>query len=576
MPLRRPDSNEAGGPQPADHGAAIVSAGLTPLNLSVVALGASAGGLDAFRRLLDALPVGTGMAFILVQHLDPNHDSMLVELLTGHSSITVVEAADGTRLEPEHLYIIPPGAYLTVSDGALQLSRPRERHGARLPFDFLLRSLAESYGERAVCVVLSGTGADGTVGLKAIHAGGGWVIAQNPNEAGFDGMPRSAIETGLVDLVLSADQIPNALLKGRSKAPIRDEPHASSEGPNDRLREIIELLRNKTAHDFRLYKPGTLRRRIERRMAMAAIDANRMDSYLMLLEGDDQELQLLAKDLLINITSFFRDPEVFDLLSRATIRELVANHPTGQPLRVWIAGCSTGEETYSLAMLFREEIANAKLDIKLQLFASDLDPDAVATAREGLYPETIAAQVPAARLRRFFVKEEHNYRVLPELRAAVVFTVQDVLADPPFSRLDMISCRNLLIYLSTEAQARVLSLFHFALRPGGLLLLGSAETVGNDSDRFEVVAKTERLYRRIGKSRAGDLGFASGAGESARPATRPEARAAPSRQIALADLCRRLVTDAYAPAAVLINQKHECLFSLEADPKRKLGDISDL
>jgi two-component system CheB/CheR fusion protein len=530
--------------------------------LSIVALGASAGGLDAFRRLLDALPVRTGKAFILVQHLDPTHDSMLVELLTSHTSLTVMEAVDGRHLEPEHIYIIPPGAYLTVQDGVLHLSRPRERHGARMPFDVLLSSLADACGESTICVVLSGTGTDGTAGLKAIRAAGGWVIAQDPDEAGFDGMPRSAIETGLVDLVLPAGEIPDALLKGRSTTQADDDLQTGSEGPNDRLREIIELLRSRTAHDFRLYKSGTLRRRIERRMAMAAIDADRMDSYLKRLERDDQELQLLAKDLLINITSFFRDPGVFDFLARTTIRDLVAGHPAGQPIRVWIAGCSTGEETYSLAMLFREQIADAKLDLKLQLFASDLDPDAVATAREGLYPEIIEAQVSAARLKRFFVKDEHGYRVLPELRAAVVFTLQDVLADPPFSRLDMISCRNLLIYLGAEAQARVLSLFHFALRPGGLLLLGSAETVGADSERFEVVAKTERLYRRIGKSRVGDLGFASGAGESARPAVRPEARLIPSRQIALADLCRRLVTDAYAPAAVLINQKHECLFSL--------------
>jgi two-component system CheB/CheR fusion protein len=502
------------------------------------------------------------MAFILVQHLDPTHDSMLVELLTGHTPLSVMEAADGTPVEPNHLYIIPPGTYLTVANGVLQLSKPRERHGARLPFDVLLRSLAESYGDRAVCVVLSGTGTDGSAGLKAIHAAGGWVIAQDPDEAGFDGMPRSAIDTGLVDLILPADQVPGALLKSRSKSQTDDEPGTNSGGPNDRLREIIELLKRKTAHDFRLYKPGTLQRRIERRMAMAVIDTDRMDIYFKRLESDEQELQLLAKDLLINITSFFRDSEVFDLLARTTIRDIVTNHPSDQPLRVWIAGCSTGEETYSLAMLFREQIADAELDLKLQLFASDLDLDAVATAREGLYPETIEAQVSAARLKRFFLKDEHGYRVLPELRADVVFTVQDVLADPPFSRLDMISCRNLLIYLGVEAQARVLSLFHFALKPGGLLLLGSAETVGADSDRFEVVAKAERLYRRIGKSRAGDLGFASGAGESARPAVRPGTRSVPSRQSALADLCRRLVTDAYAPAAVLINQKHDCLFSL--------------
>ena len=531
--------------------------------LTVVAIGASAGGLDTLRRFLDALPAGSGMAFILVQHLDPTHPSMLVELLTGHTPLTVLEAVDGMGLEAEHLYVIPPGAYLTVADRSLHLSRPHERHGARFPFDFLLCSLAESCGEHAVCVVLSGTGSDGSLGLAAINARGGWVIAQDPEDATFDGMPKSAIATGLVDLVLAAEQIPGALVIGREgSADRRQPPKVGTEGAHDRLSEIIDLLRAKSAHDFRAYKPGTLRRRIERRMAMAAIEPGRMDRYLQRLEGDDNELALLATDLLINITSFFRDTEVFDLLEQTVLPDLVAKHPVDMPLRVWTAGCSTGEETYSLAMLLREQIAAAGRDIKLQIFASDLDPDAVALAREGVYPESIEAQVSTARLARFFTKENQSYSVTPELRAVVVFTVQDVLADPPFSRLDMISCRNLLIYLSPEAQTKVLSLFHFALTPGGLLLLGSSETTGNVADRFEVAAKAERLYRRIGKTRAGDLGFSAGAIEIARGPARPGPRSGPSRQKALADLCRRLVINSYAPAAVLINLRHECLFSL--------------
>ena len=563
MPHRRLGPAKAVTPR-STRRASVAASLIAPAGgLVVVAVGASAGGLDAFRRLLDALPAGSGMAFILVQHLDPTHGSLLVELLTGHTSLTVREATEGMILEPEHLYVIPPGAYLGVEAGALHLSQPQERHGARLPFDFLLHSVAESYGDRAICIVLSGAGADGSLGLASIGARGGWVIAQDPQDATFDGMPRSAIATGLVDLVLAVDKIPAALIggQGRSHRHCGAAP-TSARQDHDVLPEIIELLHAKTAHDFRLYKTGTLRRRIERRMAMASIEPGKMNLYLAVLETNEPERDLLAKDLLINITSFFRDPEVFDLLSRTTVRDLVRHHPPGQPLRVWTAGCSTGEETYSLAMLFREQIAEAKLDIKLQLFASDLDPDAVAVAREGLYPEAIKAQVSAARLARFFAKEEHGYRVAADLRAAVVFTVQDVLADPPFSRLNMISCRNLLIYLSPEAQTKVLSLFHFALVPGGLLLLGTAETAGNTADRFEIVAKAERLYRRIGKTRSGDLGFAQGAGEAVRSQTRPEQRSEPPRQNALADLCRRLVMEAYAPAAVLINQRHECLFSL--------------
>jgi len=444
------------------------------------------------------------------------------------------------------------------------LSRPQARHGARLPFDFLLHSLADSCGARAVCVVLSGTGADGSLGLKAIKDAGGLVIAQDPEEAGFDGMPRSAIATGLVDLVLPSTKIPAALVRapGKDATKLEEVAEPKSGAAHDRLPEIIELLRVKTGQDFRFYKHGTLRRRIERRMALAAIETDRMDRYLERLQSDDQELDLLAKDLLINITSFFRDAEVFDLLATTTIPDLVRNHPAGQPIRIWIAGCSTGEETYSLAMLFREQIAEAKRDMKLQVFASDLDPEAVATAREGLYPESIQGQVSGARLSRFFTKEDRGYRVLPDLRAMVVFTTQDVLADPPFSRMDMISCRNLLIYLSPEAQVKVVALFHFALRPGGLLLLGSSETVGTLPDRFKSVAKAERLYRRIGANRPGDVGLAHGMSDGVRAPLRLEQRAAPSRQTGLAELCRRMVLDAYAPAAVLINQRNECLFSL--------------
>ena len=564
MPPRRPRSTKAETSRSTEH------ASPAPLPLDareaflIVGVGASAGGLESFRSLLGAVRPATGMAFILVQHLDPTHESMLVELLTGHTPLTVREAVDGMRIEPDHLYVIPPDAYLSVGAGALHISKPQVRHGARLPFDYLLNSLAQSYGARAVCVVLSGTGGDGSLGLRAIKDAGGVVIAQDPEEASFDGMPRSAIATGLVDLVAPAAKIATALVDARGEEAFEFNGTADRETmtANDRLSEIIELLRSKTGQDFRFYKPGTLRRRIERRMALAAIESDRMDLYLDLVQRDEHERDLLAKDLLINITSFFRDPEVFDLLAKTTIPALVRDHPAGQPIRIWVAGCSTGEETYSLAMLFRERIDEAKRDLNLQVFASDLDPEAVATAREGLYPDSIQGQVSATRLSRFFTKEEHGYRVLPDLRAMVVFTTQDVLGDPPFSRMDMISCRNLLIYLSPKAQERVIALFHFALRPGGLLLLGSAETVGNLPDRFKFVAKDERLYSRIGANQPGDLGFALGAGDSVRAPLRREHRSAPSRQIALAELCRRLVLEAYAPAAVLINQQNECLFSL--------------
>jgi two-component system CheB/CheR fusion protein len=528
----------------------------------IVGIGASAGGLDACRSFLNALPADCGMAFILVQHLDPNHESMMVDLLAGHTSMTVIQATDEMPVEPDHLYTIPPGTYLSVEHGTLRLSQPHARHGARLPFDFLLNSLAADCGSRAVCMVLSGTGADGSVGLKGVRENGGLVIAQDPDEASYDGMPRNAILTGLVDQVLPITKMPGVLARYRPRLAVKRPQGGliSQNGAQDRLPEIIDLLLAKTAHNFTLYKHGTLRRRIERRMGLAAIEIHDMNRYLKLLHSAPQELDLLAKDLLINVTSFFRDPKVFDFLAEKIMPDLISSAPPDHVLRVWSAGCSTGEETYSIVMLFREAITSAKRDIKLQVFASDVDPEIVAIAREGLYPKAIEADVSAARLARFFTKESHGYRILPELRAAVVFTVQDVLADPPFSRMDFVSCRNLLIYLGPEAQAKTISAFHFALRDGGILLLGNSETVGNFDSQFEVISKPARLFRHVGRARPGDFSFSIGGGVRSPPMAGHAQR--PSRQAALADLCRRLVIENFAPAAVLINRKFECLYSL--------------
>jgi two-component system CheB/CheR fusion protein len=330
-------------------------------NFSVVGIGASAGGLDACRKLVDALPANIGIAFILIQHLDPTHESMMVDLLASHTSMTVHQATDGMKLARDQLYVIPPGTYLAVGDGVLRLSQPQARHGARLPFDFLLHSLAQAYGPRAICVILSGSGADGSLGLKAVHEKGGLVIAQDPNEAAYDGMPSNAIMTGVVDLVLPVAKIPDALIKYDRRMGFAGMPDKLL--PPDRARdwlpEFIDLLRTKTAHDFTLYKPGTLHRRIERRMAMVAIEPDGMERYLDLLRRDAGERDLLATDLLINVTSFFRDPKVFELLAAKIIPAMILNQ-SDHPIRVWVAGCSTGEEAYSLAMLFRESLTEAK------------------------------------------------------------------------------------------------------------------------------------------------------------------------------------------------------------------------
>ena len=514
----------------------------------IVAIGASAGGLEACRHLLDAMPPSTGLAFILIQHLDPTHDSLLVELLATHTALTVVQAAEGMVVAAEHLYVIPPGSALSVRRGALRLSPPAQRHGARLPFDFLLQSLASERGAQAMAVVLSGTGEDGSVGAMAIHAAGGYVVVQDPGEAGFDGMPRATIATGAAAAILPVAEIPAALLEHASHPAIVGDDH---------LPRILDLLRARTAHDFGLYKPGTLGRRIARRMAL--VGSPDLVAYARLLEQDDVEIALLAKDLLIHVTRFFRDPEVFALLSEKVIPGLVAAQPAGHPLRVWVAGCSTGAETWSLAVLFREAILAAGQDIRLQIFASDVEPDAVGAARQALYPASIAEDVSADRLQRFFEREDGGWRVRAELRALVVFTVQDVLSDPPFSRLDFVSCRNLLIYLRPEAQARTIALFHFALRPGGILLLGGAETLGPGEDGFEPVGKAERIWRRTTHARTRQQGMLLPGANGVWPAPRPPVA---MRQSHLAELCRRLVLEHQAPASVLIDGRNQCIQSL--------------
>jgi two-component system CheB/CheR fusion protein len=527
-----------------------------------VGIGASAGGLEAATKLAKALPAGIGLAFILVQHLDPTHASMMVELLSGHTGLTVLQATDGMVIERDHFYLIPPNTYLSVLGGALHLSPPEARHGQRLPFDFLLRSLAEAYGRRAICVILSGSGADGTAGLQAIKARHGLVIAQEPREAGYDGMPRSAIATGDVDLVLPVGKIPDALIRrvhelsldaGSLEATAGDDPAGLMDA-------IIELLRIKTPHDFSLYKTGTLRRRIERRMGMAGLEAAQLAQYLDLLRADATELEQLGNDLLINVTRFFRDTQVFETLANGVVSDIVRSCAPNRPIRIWIAGCSTGEETYSIAMLFQEEMARSGVRARLQMLSSDVDPEAVATAREGLYPLTIEADVSEERLERFFSKDIEGYRVKADLRSSVAFTVHDLLSDPPFSRIDLISCRNLLIYLQPEAQTKIFGLLHFALREGGVLLLGQSETVGHNVGRFAVIDKAARLFRRTGRSRPGE--FTLPMIDGSRMTSRLGLGQPVSRQAGLAELCRRLVLDTYAPAALLINRRYECLYSL--------------
>jgi two-component system CheB/CheR fusion protein len=532
-------------------------------NFRVVGIGASAGGLDAFQKFFDALPNNSRMAFILIQHLDPTHQSMMVELLSKHTQMKVQQAKNGMRIAPNRVYTIPPGFYLSVKNNTLRLSVPHERHGARLPFDFLLFSLAEQFGARAACVILSGSGADGSLGLKAVKERGGLVIAQSPDEAAFDGMPQSAIRTGAVDVILPVSKIPEALSNydhriSSIRLKDRSPPANASQ---DEMGAIIELLRTRTPYDFTLYKPGTVKRRIERRMALATIQIDDMSRYLDFLRNNSPEVTLLAKDLLINVTSFFRNPEVFDYLAAKIIPDLI-RQCTNRRIRVWVAGCSTGEEAYSLAMLFQEQIDELGQQVTLQIFASDIDPDAVAFAREGLYPQAIESDVSADRLAHFFRKEDSHYRVSKDLRSSIVFTKHDVLVDPSFAYIDLVSCRNLLIYLQPEGQAAVLSQFHFALRDNGVLLLGNAEAADTTDRDFEADSKPNRIYRRIGPRRPGALHLNRNMG--AVTVAQKMQRSGPDLESALASVCHQIVVEKYAAVMIVINSKNECLYSLGA------------
>ncbi len=517
----------------------------------MIAAGASAGGLEAFTRLLENFPAKSGMALILVQHLAPTHKSLLVELLTGHTQMTVREAISGAQVEPNTVYVIAPATYLAVEAGTLQVIEAPDRHGARMPFDYLLRSLAKAYGDRAIGVVLSGNGSDGAIGLRAIKDAGGLVAAQSPEEAEHKGMPQSAIAAGVVDIVLPLARIPGTLVAYAAHIEAPGESHDAAV-----LREITQLVAARFSQDFSGCKPGTLMRRVRRRMAIHGLTDDA--AYLAHVHNDEKELDALSKDLLIHVTGFFRDPTVFAHLAAETIPGLVRTHPPGSPLRVWVSACSSGEEVYSLAILLLEEIQSAKARIQLQIFGSDIDEQAILSARAGIYPASIKTDIAPEHLAKYFTEDADGYRAGPVLREITLFTVQNILADPPFARLDFVSCRNLLIYLLPDAQQRVLGLIHFALRKDGILLLGAAENVGDLSDGFDPASAGLRIFRRIGSNRKFSLHI--GGGLQQHPYWPRRERAGAARETNLPDASRRLLLDSYAPASVLINRRHEGVF----------------
>ncbi|MEI6309654.1 MAG: chemotaxis protein CheB [bacterium] len=466
----------------------------------IVGIGASAGGLAAFEAFFSGMPADTdpGMAFILVQHLAPDHESILTDLIRRYTRMQVFEVEDGMKVMPNRAYIIPPNRDMAFLNGTLQLMEPSSPRGQRLPIDFFFRSLAQDQHERSICIVLSGTGSDGTQGVRAIKGEGGMAMAQNPASTEYDGMPRSAIATGLVDYELTPAEMPAQLIAYAART--FGKPHRAATvqatKTENALKKIFILLRGQTGHDFSQYKPGTVNRRIERRLAVHQIET--MDGYVKYLQQTPAEVEALFRDLLIGVTSFFRDPEAFQALEQQAIPKLFAGKPAGAVIRVWSPGCSTGEEAYSLAILLAEHQGAMKQSYKVQVFATDIDSQAIVTARAGLYPASIAAALSPERLARYFTAEldGSSYRIHKGIRDMLVFSEQDVIKDPPFSKLDLISCRNLLIYMGGYLQKKLIPLFHYALLPGGYLFLGTSETVGEFGDLFAALDHKAKLYIR--------------------------------------------------------------------------------
>ena len=536
---------------------------LAPEAFPIVGIGASAGGLEALEQFLGHAPKDSGLAFVIVQHLDPTHKGIMPELLQRCTAMTVEQVRDRQPVRPNRVYVIPPNKDLSLLRGALHLFEPGATRGLRLPIDFFFRSLAEDQKERSVGIILSGMGSDGTLGLRAIKEMAGVALVQEPATAKFDAMPRSAIDAGLADIVAPAEVLCERLLAYLQRTPLAapaaepvlDEPDQSS------LDKVVILLRTHTGHDFSLYKKNTLYRRIERRMRLHQLD--KIAHYVRFLRDNPAERELLFKDLLIGVTSFFRDPPAWVQLRDPILPRLLAQHPEGGMLRAWVAGCATGEEAFSLGIAFKEALAQLcpPRAYTLQIFATDLDADAIAKARQGLYPENITADVAPEQLRRFFVHEENGgYRIGKDVRELVTFAPQNLVQDPPFTKLDLLLCRNLLIYLTPELQRKLLTLFHYSLNPGGVLFLGPAETVGSPSDLFVPLDGKWRFYQR--EPRAAPVRPADfpawlapvAAGET--PTEPRAALAATSLQVQT----DQVLLQRFAPAAVLINRQGDILY----------------
>lgn len=540
------------GPESASHSG--------PAPKAIVGVGASAGGLGTLRRFLTAMPENTGLAIVVIQHLDPNHESMMAELLSRSTRMTVQQVEEDMLIEPDHVYIIPPNSYLTLDNLRLRLTAPLQDRGRRMPIDYFFHSLAETRGRRAICIILSGTGSDGTLGLKDVKSAGGMAIAEDPDTAEYDGMPRSAVATGQVDFVLPADQIPETLVRYAQHPYVlqTDRKIVDEESSGDQVRVILSILRSRTDYDFGPYKRGTMSRRIERRMGLNQID--NLEDYVELLRSDQEEVGQLFRDFLIGVTSFFRDGEVWEILKDQVIRKIIAEKAMDEQVRVWVPGCSTGEEAFSVAMIIYEAASDAQKGFNAKIFATDIDPDAIQFARAARYPMGISADVSDSRLERFFDTDGDEYVVKKKIREAVVLAPQNLISDPPFSNLDLICCRNLLIYLNSEIQSVILQRFHFALENGGYLFQGSSESLAGHAELFDAVSQSHRIYRKTGQSLSTAQIVPLVASENPNPKRRisnPQPHATPA---GAAEAARQALMDRYVPASVLINSQFEVVY----------------
>ncbi len=526
----------------------------------IAGVGASAGGLEALEQFLGNVPQGCGMSFVVIQHLDPTRKGIMPELLQHKTSMKVYQVKDRMRVQPDSVYVIPPNKDMSILHGVLHLFDPSTPRGLRLPIDYFFRSLAEDRKEQSIGVILSGMGSDGTLGLRSIKEKEGLVVVQDPASAKFDGMPRSAIASGLADLVGPAEELPGRIISYLRHTPRIPRTISTMErSDKSSLEKITILLRAHTGNDFSLYKKNTLYRRIERRMGIHQI--GKISAYVRFLQENPEELQLLFKELLIGVTSFFRDTPAWETLKEEVIPNLLAERSSGHALRAWVPGCSTGEEAYSLAMVFKEALdrLKPKKNFTLQIFATDLDHEAIDKARLGAYSENIAADVSPERLRRFFIREENIYRVHKSIREMVIFAPQNLIMDPPFTKLDILSCRNLMIYLTPEVQKKLIPLFHYSLNPGGILFLGNAETVGAFTDHFAVLDGKSRMFQKTPTTLpAKQIDFPTSFAPLAIHATKETDMITPP--INLQKLADQIILERFAPAAVLVNDKGDILY----------------